>query len=208
VETTPTRSPKKARGRGGERREEILQTAEKLFSIHGFDTVSTRQIAAVVGISQAALFSYFPTRDDLSAELCIRALDDLEQRLVQAAEGGGTLEHILARYLDFALENPDRYRLAFMIERGVDGEFLRRTGGRPMEAGVRAFSRMLEIISARRSAGARINNLVATQSIWASLHGLASLLIARPEFPWGDRQTLIAAHLRLIVSSVTADPAP
>ena len=208
----PARSPRKARGKGQERREEILAAALSLFGAHGITAVSTRQIAAAVGISQAALFSYFPTRDDLSAELCIRALDDLQSQLAAAAAGAdaqepeGTIARMCAAYIAFALDNPDRYRLAFMFERGVDGAFLQRTGGRPMEAGVRVFRGFAEAVVAcrKRNCKSGPTDMAVAMSVWASLHGLASLLIARPEFPWGDRSRLVDAHIRLVTATATA----
>src|ERR1700687_1587249 len=32
---------------------------------------------------------------------------------------------------------------------------------------------------------------LASQTIWTAIHGLVSLLIARPEFPWLERERLI-----------------
>jgi len=32
---------------------------------------------------------------------------------------------------------------------------------------------------------------VAARAAWASLHGITSLLIAYPDFPWGDPQAVI-----------------
>ena len=46
-----SRSPRKAKGQGAERREEILAAALKLFTEFGLYAVSTRQIAQAVGIS-------------------------------------------------------------------------------------------------------------------------------------------------------------
>jgi hypothetical protein len=40
--------------------------------------------------------------------------------------------------------------------------------------------------------------LLTTQTLWAGLHGLVSLLIARAEFPWVERETLIAAHIAML----------
>lgn len=48
-----------------ERRESILNTAAYLFAEKGFDAVSTKELAAEVGCSQALLFRYFPTKDAL-----------------------------------------------------------------------------------------------------------------------------------------------
>ena len=53
---------RKARGSGHERREEILRAARELFLEHGVEGVSTRQIAARVGISQTALYVYLRAR--------------------------------------------------------------------------------------------------------------------------------------------------
>ena len=41
------------------------------------------------------------------------------------------------------------------------------------------------------------------QSKWASLHGLVSLLIARPTFPWVDRETLIRTHIESLLAGMT-----
>ena len=56
---TPLRSPRKAKGAGPERREEILAAALRLFGQYGLYGVSTRQIAQAVGVSQPTLYAYF-----------------------------------------------------------------------------------------------------------------------------------------------------
>jgi hypothetical protein len=38
------------------------------------------------------------------------------------------------------------------------------------------------------------------QSIWAGMHGLVSLLIARPGFPWAEREALVAGHVRMLAA--------
>jgi AcrR family transcriptional regulator len=47
------------------RREQILETALKLFAERGFDATSTRQIAKEVGIAEGLIFHYFPTKASL-----------------------------------------------------------------------------------------------------------------------------------------------
>ncbi len=51
--------------RAVERRQQIIQAAIELFSRHGFRGTTTREIAEAVGISEAALFKYFATKEDL-----------------------------------------------------------------------------------------------------------------------------------------------
>ena len=54
------------------RREQILETALKLFAKRGFDATSTRQIAKEAGIAEGLIFHYFPTK----ARLLTAILED------------------------------------------------------------------------------------------------------------------------------------
>jgi AcrR family transcriptional regulator len=47
-----------------ERQQEIVEGAVRYFAEHGFDG-NTRDLAERLGVSQALLFKYFPTKDDL-----------------------------------------------------------------------------------------------------------------------------------------------
>lgn len=55
----------------------ILAAALNLFARHGYEAVSMRQIAAAVGVQAAALYRYFPTKEDLLFTLLDRHLRDL-----------------------------------------------------------------------------------------------------------------------------------
>ncbi len=57
---------------------------------------------------------------------------------------------------------------------------------RVLAAGVRAFEDLAPDAAAIDT---------AAQFSWAGMHGLVSLLLARPEFPFVDRETPIEAHL-------------
>ncbi len=53
-------------GSDGERTEAaIREAAVDLFARRGYEAVTTRQIAAAVGVQAAALYRYFPTKEDL-----------------------------------------------------------------------------------------------------------------------------------------------
>lgn len=196
------RSPRKPKGQGAERREEILDAALSLFSQAGVHAVSTRQIAELAGISQPALYAYFATKDDIAAELCVRAFAVLGERMAQARveyrPSPETFERCLRVYIDFGLEQPNAYRVAFMLEKG--GVATERAEGGPMIAGLDVFQAFHEIIGGFHAQGllAGDDPLAVTQSLWAGLHGLVALLIARPEFPWVEREALIAGHVAML----------
>ena len=63
---TPTdRRPTVRQRMAAARREQILETALKLFAERGFDATSTRQIAKEVGVAEGLIFHYFPTKASL-----------------------------------------------------------------------------------------------------------------------------------------------
>lgn len=69
------------RARGEARRREILDTAMTLFSQGGFNSVSLADIAVEVGITQAGILHYFPTK----AALLLAVLQEREFRNQEAS---------------------------------------------------------------------------------------------------------------------------
>lgn len=53
------------RRRGRTAREEILDASSELFTVQGFATTSTHQIAEAVGIRQASLYYHFPSKTEI-----------------------------------------------------------------------------------------------------------------------------------------------
>src|SRR6266705_2405249 len=98
----------------------ILDAARELFVIEGFHNVSIRKIAERIEYSPAAIYSYFPSKDDIFfalAEEGFRLLGDptgCNQTL-------GPVEHIRAifwRLYEFSREHPQYFDLMF-VDRSV-----------------------------------------------------------------------------------------
>lgn len=200
------RSPRKAKGQGAERRQEILDAALALYAARGIHAVSTRDIAAAAGISQPALYAYFPSRDEITAVLCEEAFFQLRARVETATDGlvpsRDSFKRLCRVYIDFGLEQPDAYRVAFMIEKARAG--LDDANERAMAAGLEAFGSFRAQVARFIAAGMTRpgDEPLLTQSLWAGLHGLASLLIARPGFPWVELEALIGRHIDVLADGV------
>ncbi|MBA3322079.1 MAG: TetR/AcrR family transcriptional regulator [Pyrinomonadaceae bacterium] len=54
---------------GGERRQQIVRVAMRLFSQRGFSGTTTREIAQEAGVSEAMVFKHFATKEDLYAAI-------------------------------------------------------------------------------------------------------------------------------------------
>ncbi len=73
IEGRPTRRPRKP---AGETREEILNTAERLFRTHGFASVTIADIAAELSMSPANVFKHFRSKTSLVDAIAARAIEE------------------------------------------------------------------------------------------------------------------------------------
>ncbi len=206
---------RKPRGLGHERRGEILAAARALLLEHGIENVSTRQIAQRVGISQTALFTYYKSRDEILQRLIEEAFGILGQRLAEAerlaADARDGLVRAGAAYIGFGLEHPDEYRLAFMVIKPYAKPYNAAPEGEPearQRIGEAVFQGFERQVAAAMDQGVVRHDLggpkAIAQVLWASLHGLVALLIARTHFPWEDRDRLAAAQVEVLLTGVLA----
>jgi AcrR family transcriptional regulator len=92
---TPTdRLPTSRQRMAAARREQILETALRLFAAQGFDATSTRQIAKEAGIAEGLIFHYFPTKASLLTAILA---DRLEGRRAFRSELRPLLEDAASR---------------------------------------------------------------------------------------------------------------
>jgi AcrR family transcriptional regulator len=71
--------------KGDERRRVIIEAALALFSRKGFRGTTTREIAEAAGCSEATIFKYFATKDELYSAI-LEAKAAIEETLAKAAE--------------------------------------------------------------------------------------------------------------------------
>lgn len=72
-------------------RERILAEAAKLFARSGYDGSSVSDLAAAIGVSKAAIYHYFTTKQDIYDAIILAVLSGLNQSVgqdVARAEGG------------------------------------------------------------------------------------------------------------------------
>ena len=60
-----------------ERRNEILDVAERLFCTRGYDNTSTNDILAEIGIARGTLYYHFKSKEDILDAMIDRILDDI-----------------------------------------------------------------------------------------------------------------------------------
>src|SRR5919199_376269 len=80
-------------------RQLLVDTARRLFSERGFENVSVAEIARVAEVSQATVFNYFPTKEDL----VYGGLETFEEELLAAIRERPRGQTVVAAFRDFIL---------------------------------------------------------------------------------------------------------
>ena len=97
----------------------ILDAARDLFVTHGYQEVSIRKIAERIEYSPAAIYSYFPSKDDIFfalAEEGFRLLFSYGAATREASSGDPVenLRALFLRYYEFSKDHPEYFALMFL----------------------------------------------------------------------------------------------
>ncbi|MBK1969521.1 TetR/AcrR family transcriptional regulator [Brevundimonas sp. 3P9-tot-E] len=200
------RSSRKPKGEGHERRAEILAAAERIFVESGYDGATIRKIADKVGLSSTALYMHFADKGEILNEICRNTFEGLAGRnraiLADPAPPLARLRRIAEGYVAFGFENPNAYRLAYLtpaVETRHGAETIAQ------RAGAELFAAVVAVVEDAVAEGVlRGDARVLAQVIWASVHGLVSIMITKPYFDWADRDVLIRTQLDVLFKGLTA----
>ncbi len=190
------RSERKAKGSGHLRRVEILEAAERIFVEYGYEGATIRRIADAVGVSSTALYLHFKDKSEILTEICESAFERvIAADLALADQEMDPVDRVRAMlevYMRFALAHPHVYQLIFSPATIASG--------RPREAaldslGLRAYEIFREAVERAAQAGRLRSGDVdaAAQVAWASAHGVVSLMVGQPRFPWRSAERLMTA---------------
>ena len=98
---------------------------------------------------------------------------------------------MLRAYIEFGLHNPNAYQLLFCSSLSSFSAAklaeLKALGGQCYALFLEAVGRMA---AAGRLKAADVD--AAAQALWTAAHGLVALRITRPDFPWLEKERLVA----------------
>jgi AcrR family transcriptional regulator len=162
----------------GDLRQALIAAATELLATRGPHGVTLREAARRAGVSQAAPYRHFASKEALLATVAEESFAALARALAAGRDAGGgdaarRLRQLAGAYLRFAAEQPSTYRLMWSpVPSGSEFPGLRARAG---EAGAVLFEvvRALHPPGEKPDGRGRSLGLVA----WALLHGLAGLVI-------------------------------
>jgi AcrR family transcriptional regulator len=189
------------------RRGEILEAAQRIFLAEGYQGATIRKIADEVGVSSTALYMHFKDKDEILLEISDGAINRLleinSEISARPIDPVVRVRMMLDAYMGFALENPNTYQLVFCANTGLMNE--EKTEA-TQELGDRCFQKFIGVVGEIAASGRLRTGSAesAAQVLWASCHGLASLIITKPSFNWAPttelRQVLLDGMLHGLVA--------
>ena len=191
------------------RRDAVLAAAQKVFGEAGLPGATVRAIAQAAGYTAGALYSYYPTKEAIYADLLARSLADLKEAVAAAVEaaGGGeaALRAAVRAFHAYYREHPRELELGLYLFHGVRPMGLGRDLDRQLNSRLIA---VLQRVSAAIAQFGRLPPLVAHQETLAAIcHVMGVLLMAntgRLKILDGDADALVEHYLDGLVARLNA----
>jgi AcrR family transcriptional regulator len=186
-------------------RQEIMDAAREMFVAEGYANVSMRKIADKIGYSATTIYIYFNDKNDLLYQICEQTFARLAQNIKAIYQlSDNPLEKLrsgLREYIYFGLKHPSQYEIVFIspLPQAIEKEF-DETNGKI------AFDTMRTVIAECVTANLLKHNDIEliSQTLWAGIHGITSLLIKHNGFPFVERETLIDNVIDTLISGTKA----
>lgn len=186
-------------------RQEIMDAAREMFVAEGYANVSMRKIADKIGYSATTIYLYFKDKTDLVHQICEQTFARLAQNIKAIQQlSDNPLEKLrsgLREYIYFGLKHPSQYEIVFITPLPVDMEKeFEETNGKV------AFDTLRTVIDECSSANLLKSKDVEliSQTLWAGIHGVTSLLIQHGGFPFVERERLIDSVIETLISGIKA----
>jgi len=186
-------------------RQEIMDAAREMFVTEGYANVSMRKIADKIGYSATTIYLYFKDKNDLLHQICeqtfarlaanIKAIYMLSDNPLEKLRSG------LREYIHFGLKHPSQYEIVFITPLLIEAE-----GDFEASNGRIAFDTLRTVITECVAANLLKNGDVEliSQTLWAGIHGVTSLLIQHGGFPFVERERLVDSVIDTLIAGIKA----
>src|SRR5208282_3628977 len=172
------------RGQGDRLRDDIIEAASRLLADPSAPPLTLRAVARAAGVAATSVYLHFENIESLILAVTDRRFGELVRLQDETrAEDADPCQRVRAgslAYCEFGLAHPGHYQVMFTSPLP-----LREYATPQQMPGWRAFQQLIESVAECLGPGAADQEAFLTATlIWQQLHGLVSLRISRPRFPW------------------------
>ena len=152
-----------------DRERRITAAARLIAEREGWGAVTIRRLAEEIEYSQPVIYSHFENKEAIVTAVAVEGFREITSAFLAAARGSTdrreALQNVATAYLAFALKHPALYEAMFTLPTSL--RFAEAETRPELRAGFEALAAVV--------APFRADLEVATETFWASLHGLAQL---------------------------------
>jgi TetR/AcrR family fatty acid metabolism transcriptional regulator len=139
------------------RREQIIETARRLFGQRATTDVSMDEIATQAGVARSTVYVYFANRDEL-LQACVQSMyDKIKDTVVEMSQDSAPplqrLRSVVAALLERIDESPDFFRLAMATQASTSADGSAAVGGALMMIGLDMTRLLQDIVTSGVAAG-------------------------------------------------------
>ncbi|MBD3810444.1 MAG: TetR/AcrR family transcriptional regulator [Sulfuricurvum sp.] len=165
----------------GNLKEALLSTALQMVEEEGLDAITLREITQRLGTSRSAVYRHFESKEDLIKGVIKQGYAQMDELFTpifrdQSRSVEERFERMSRAYLEFAIEHPNLYRLLFGERFREEREGICDYCEETQATGLYALIGLL-LEAQEGEIVAKVDPMIQAATIWASVHGLASLLI-------------------------------
>ncbi|WP_039938129.1 TetR/AcrR family transcriptional regulator [Leptospira terpstrae] len=178
----------------GDLKNSIIKSCHKLLQKKGAADFSLREVATLSGVSHAAVYRHFQDKEEvleILSSIGFDRLGSLQKKIPQITENPDEYFVKLGLvYIQFAVKNPNYYRLMFQTKRSNESSVLKRSKIKSYAILVRGCRFYLK--AKRRKDNRRSFALMA----WSLVHGYSNLCI-ETDFPDTESRTLKKSKMEI-----------
>jgi AcrR family transcriptional regulator len=193
------------RGQGERLRDDIIEAASRLLADPAAPPLTLRAVAREVGVAATSVYLHFDSIESLLLAVAGRRVGELvriqdeiaEQDPCEQAQAG------CLAYCEFGLAHPGHYQVMFtnplpMPQHMAPEQF----------PGWVPFQQLIDRVAACIGAEPGDPEAFRTaQLIWQQLHGIVSLRISHPKFPWPPLEPTVRTAVDRLLAAVRHRPA-
>ena len=182
-------------------RDRILETSRSILFSKGYDAISMRKIAGLIGVSATSIYLYFENKNHLVHTLIEESVEELSESIEQGAEQEtetlAKFVAIIQSYVDFAIRNPEKYKVIYMVSPEAMGRYPKEK----FRKARRGYALLESVIRTAIEEGLMTVDepKIAAYSIWAQLHGIISVVQDQRLDSRIDKEQFIEESIELIV---------
>ncbi|MDH4189512.1 MAG: TetR/AcrR family transcriptional regulator [Betaproteobacteria bacterium] len=190
------------------REEEIIAAAAQVFARRGYHGASTQDIADVLGMRQASLYYYFPSKEKALKLVCERGVAGYAEGAAAVAAGGARATAKLTALLRNHLE-PMRERAAYVHVFQRERRYLPPDLRPRVRRLARRYEKIVEQVFAQGARSGEFRRDLDCRMAALALIGMCNAATAWYGLePGASLERIVRNYARFMIEGVAAKPAP